>query len=74
LLSTKIWTTIDPKSNWGYFTMARIYALKKDTKGSKTNLEKAFANGFKEKDRIVNDPVFDILKNDRSFTELLNRF
>jgi hypothetical protein len=72
LLCAKIWTAIDPKSPWGYFTIARIYGIKKDAKASLANLEKAFENGFNEKSRILNDPAFDILKNDRKFDQLLN--
>jgi hypothetical protein len=72
LLCAKIWTAIDPKSGWSYFTIARIYGLKKDTKASLANLEKAFENGFNEKGRILNDPAFDILKNDQKFDRLLN--
>jgi hypothetical protein len=72
LLCAKIWAAIDAKSPWSYFTIARIYGIKKDAKASLANLEKAFENGFNEKGRILNDPAFDILKSDRKFDQLLN--
>jgi hypothetical protein len=53
------------------YTMARLYAVRNDTASAISSLASAFSNGFSNKKRFENDPVFNYLRNERGFIALV---
>lgn len=53
------------------YTLARLYAVKKDTASALSALASAFGYGFSNKKRFENDNVFAYLRNERSFIALV---
>lgn len=57
-----------------YFQMARLNAELEDSESAVYYLEKALSAGFKEFQRITEDPIFEGLKENFEFIQLMNDY
>ena len=67
----KLGLLIYPESTYYHYTNARIQCLTGNVKGAIKSLEKSVEFGLKTK-KHLDDPVFDILKNNKRFKDILN--
>ena len=54
-----------------YYRMAQLFAEVGDVKACLNYLSRALESGFRDRDRLQNDPVFDALRTTRTFIELV---
>ncbi len=66
--------TINPSDPIPYFKLACIKAGGRDHVGALNYLEKSFALGFKDFDKIDSDPRFNKLKKNPKFTSLIEKY
>jgi tetratricopeptide (TPR) repeat protein len=68
----EVWAMNQRKDMTAY-GLSRCYALKKDKEQTLLWIRNALEAGFDEKEAFKEDPVFDFLKDDAGFKELMKK-
>ncbi len=69
----QIYRLVDPTNSEAWYLSAEVHAKQGSEAATINELQKAIDNGFKERDRMVNDPAFAPIANTKEFNTLLNK-
>ncbi len=69
----QIYRLVDPANSEAWYLSAEVHAKQGNEAATINELQNAIDNGFKERDRMVNDPAFATIANKPGFISLLNK-
>jgi hypothetical protein len=72
--NARIWSVFKPDDFYVWYRMATIRAAQNETKEALVYLKKSFDKGFRNKEQIEQDPVFDEVKKLTGYQKLINKF
>ncbi|MCX6249441.1 MAG: hypothetical protein NTX61_01695 [Bacteroidetes bacterium] len=69
----KLWSAIEPQNKYAWYYLSRSYACIGEKSLSVKALKAAIKNGLKKKQTLVQDPVFNNMREEKAFIELLDK-
>ena len=69
----QIYELVDPDNSEAYYLNARWFMLNKQQNEALSYLEKALFYKFNDIDRLINDPVFESLKQNAQFLDIIDK-
>lgn len=69
----QVYCMVDPTNSEAWYLSAELHAKQTKIELCLQELAKAINNGFKERERMMNDPAFSSIVNTTSFISLLNK-
>ena len=69
----QVYCIVDPTNSESWYLSAELHAKQTKIELCLQELAKAIDNGFKERERMMNDPAFSSIVNTTSFISLLNK-